>query len=601
MRRIALVLLGVALLGAASWFCSSDAPGPTPPRAATPGPSGSSPLQIRLFTSNANPVAGSCTLIEAVVTLNGANVPDGTSVVFTTDLPFSFFSQNGLQTISVVTQKGVALTALRSDFAGLATVRASSTVGADTATASIVIAFQSSPSAAPFFTFCSPSFGPATGGTPLTINGGRFFGSVSTTRVTFTAAGVTREALVTAVTATSISVVTPAFPEATSPSVPVSITVTFGTNTASPVSISLPNCFAFGTTAASNPRITAVLPSSGSNEGNTRVTIIGSGFVSPVQVFFGPVEAQVLSVSFNQIIVLTPPASGAGLPNLNQTVDVRVHEVASGLEDTLTDGFRFVVPLQLTAIENARQEAPFTPVTIHGQGFLAPVAVSLAGVPATVISVSATELIVLPGSTGSCAGAGPVRVTNIDSGETVSGLTFTYICPTPTPVPTNTPLPPTITATPTSTVTVTNTTTPTPTRTPLAADLVLTKTGPNSVTSGSALTFQINVTNSGPGTATGVAVGDVLPTGTTYQGCTANNPFGSSVGCSGPVIGFICPCNVSANLDVIPAGSSALVTVSVTVTAPGGTSISNIASVTSSSVDPNPANNSATKTVTVNP
>src|SRR5262249_24148277 len=241
MRRIALVLVGVALLGAASWFCSSDAPGPTPPRAVTPGPSGSSPLQIRLFTSNANPVAGSCTLIEAVVTLNGANVPDGTSVAFTTDLPGSFFSQSGNPTISVVTTGGVAPTALCARFSGLATVRASSTVGANTATASIVISFQASPSAAPFFTFCSPSFGAAAGGTPLTINGGRFFGSVSRTRVTFTAAGVTREALVTAVTATSITVVTPAFPEATSPSVPVSITVTFGTNTATPVSISLPN------------------------------------------------------------------------------------------------------------------------------------------------------------------------------------------------------------------------------------------------------------------------------------------------------------------------------------------------------------------------
>ncbi len=165
----------------------------------------------------------------------------------------------------------------------------------------------------------------------------------------------------------------------------------------------MPNCFAYGTAAASNPSITAVLPSSGSNEGNTRVTIIGSGFVLPVQVFFGPVEAQVLSVSFNQIIVLTPPASGAGLPNLNQTVDVRVHEVNSGLDATLTGGFRFVVPLQLTAIDNNQQEAPFSPVTIHGQGFLAPVAVSLAGIPATVISVSATELLVLPGPLSSCA------------------------------------------------------------------------------------------------------------------------------------------------------------------------------------------------------
>jgi hypothetical protein len=162
------------------------------------------------------------------------------------------------------------------------------------------------------------------------------------------------------------------------------------------------------------------------------VTIIGSGFVAPLQVFFGPVEAQVLSVSFNQIIVLTPPASGAGLPNLNASVTVRVHEVNSGLDATLANAFRFVTKLQITAIDNSLQRADldiFTPVTIHGQGFLSPVAVTLAGVPAKIISVSATELIVLPGTpflSGCADVSGPVIVTNIDSGDSVTGLSFTY-------------------------------------------------------------------------------------------------------------------------------------------------------------------------------
>ena len=59
MRRIAHVFLGLALVGATTWFCSSDAPAPTPPKSGGPGPNGSSALQIRLFTSNANPVASS--------------------------------------------------------------------------------------------------------------------------------------------------------------------------------------------------------------------------------------------------------------------------------------------------------------------------------------------------------------------------------------------------------------------------------------------------------------------------------------------------------------------------------------------------------------
>ena len=432
MRRIAYVLLGLALVGTIHVACSADAPAPTPPNTGGGGGStGASALQIRLFTSNANPVAGSCTAIQAIVTLNGVSVPDGTGVSMTTDLSTSFFQQNGLPLISVVTTSGAATTALCSSATGLATVRATATSGGQTGTGTISIAFQPTPQVAPFFTFCSPSFGPSTGGTALTISGGRFFGDTTTTRASFTAAGVTREALVTGVTETTVTVLTPSFPEATSSSVPVSIALTFGTNTTQPVTLSLPNCFAFGTAGATIPTITAILPSSGTNDGLTRVTIIGSGFASPLQVFFGLVEAQVLSVSFNQIVVLSPPASGAGLPNLNQNVSIRVHEVNSGLDAVKDAAFRYVTALQITAMDNSfqRVDAPFSPVTIHGQGFLAPVAVTLAGIPAKVISVSATELLVLPGAPfiTACADIlGPVSVTNIDSGDTKIGPVFTY-------------------------------------------------------------------------------------------------------------------------------------------------------------------------------
>ena len=149
-------------------------------------------------------MAGTCTAIQAIVTLNGVLVSDGTGVSFTTDLATSSFQQNGLPLISVVTSNGAAVTALCSTAAGLANVRATATVGTNTGSATISIAFQPTPLVAPFFSFCSPSFGPSTGGTVLTINGGRFTGDASTTRATFTAAGVTREALVSNVTATAV-------------------------------------------------------------------------------------------------------------------------------------------------------------------------------------------------------------------------------------------------------------------------------------------------------------------------------------------------------------------------------------------------------------
>jgi len=442
MRRIAITLTVLAFV-AGAFGCSSDAP--TPPKAgagAGGGTTGTSALQIRLFTSNPNPPAGTCTLIQAIVTLNGNNVPDGTGVSFSTD--FGVFAQNSLPLISVVTQNGAAVTALCSEFAGTAVVRATATSGGQTGAATITIAFQQAAAGAgPFVSFCDPSFGPATGGTALTLHGGRFCArtgctgsEASTTRVSFIVNGVAREATVTAVTNDTISLLTPGFPEVTSPTTPVEIRVTLNNNTATPTVLTLPNCFAFGTTLSTTPTITAVLPASGTNEGNTRVTIIGAGFQAPVQVFFGNVEATVVSVSFNQIVVLTPAAFGAGRDNLNQTVDVRVRNVTSGMEATLVGGYRYVQPLQLISISptEERTDQPFTPVTIFGHGFQAPVAVTLAGRPATVISVSESELVVLPGRLlDPCVGAsGAVVVTNINTGDTLSGLTFSYIGARPT-------------------------------------------------------------------------------------------------------------------------------------------------------------------------
>ena len=694
MRRIAITLTVLALV-ASAFSCSSDAP--TPPKAGGPGgqnPNGSSALQIRLFTSNPNPPAGTCTLIQAIVTLNGNPVSDGTGVAFSTD--FGLFAQNGLPLISVVTQNGAAVTALCSEFAGTAIVRATATSGGQSGAATITIVFQPATSAGPFVSFCDPSFGPNTGGTALTINGGRFFGSAATTRVEFTAGGITREATVTSLTASTISLRTPAFPELTSPSVPVDIRVTLGTNTGTPVTLSLPNCFAFGTATSSTPTITAVLPASGTNEGETRVTIIGSGFQAPVQVFFGEVEATIVSVSFNQIVVLTPPAFGSGRNNLNQTVDVRVRNVTSGLEATLAAGYRYTQPLQLIAVSNNEQriDQPFTPVTIFGHGFQAPVAVILAGRPATVISVSESELVVLPGRPLGCSGpSGGVTVTNINTGDTATGLTFAYLAPTPTisflspaqgpagtlvringtnlPVrledasvtfsnrqavvsstsvtelvvtapiqpdlinplcPAGAPVgtlvnvgggsvvrvtnllstctttgtfqyqlpcvPPTPTPTGTLTTTPTPTSTPTPTATPTAtpvpADLALTKAdSADPVPTAGVLTYTINVTNGGPGTATNVVISDPLPVGTTFLTCTPT--VGTCFGNPGTND------TVTASIASLASAGSVTVTINVTVTAAATTVLSNTATVSSSTPDSNGANNLDTETTTVGP
>lgn len=429
MRRIAIaltLLVVVALLHA----CAADAP-TTPPPGGGGGGGSSSGLTIQLFTSDANPKAGNCTLVEAVVTLNGNPVPDGTGVSFTTD--FGTFSQNGLPSVSVVTTNDTAVTALCGPAAGSAKVKATATVSGKAASATLTIVFQADQGSGPEVLSCAPSLGSTAGGELITLNGQRFTGTVATTRVQFTANGITKDGVVTSVSPGAITVTTPAFPELSAPNTPTQITVTMGTNQPTPTVLSLPNCFSFGTQASSTPFITALLPSQGTKEGGTRVTIIGSGFsTAGVQVFFADREATVVSTTFSQIVVLSPKSFGIG----QETVAVTVKNINSG---TVSGGanFRYTPSVTVTALNNHTQPfgGPYVPVTIFGQGFQAPVSVGLAGWTATVQSVSATEIVVLPGtpiSSGCSDISGPASVVNINTGDGAEGGVFIYHVDKPT-------------------------------------------------------------------------------------------------------------------------------------------------------------------------
>jgi uncharacterized repeat protein (TIGR01451 family) len=121
----------------------------------------------------------------------------------------------------------------------------------------------------------------------------------------------------------------------------------------------------------------------------------------------------------------------------------------------------------------------------------------------------------------------------------------------------------------------------------LTADLSLTMSAsPNPVRTRTKLTYSITVSNSGPGASASPVMSDPLPSGTTFYSVTTT--MGT---CSAPAVGATG--TVSCSTNSLPSGSSFTVTLVVTVTASGGTTLSNIASVSSSTQDPNPANNSA--------
>jgi len=184
--------------------------------------------------------------------------------------------------------------------------------------------------------------------------------------------------------------------------------------------------------------------------------------------------------------------------------------------------------------------------------------------PAGVTFVSATggglnNSGVVNWSLGTLANGQVSNVTVTVTAPASGSLTNVASVSTPTgdPNPTNNVTPPVIT-----TVTA-------------VADVGLGKTGPASVLASSNLVYTISVTNFGPSSASGVVVTDTLPAGVTFVSATGGGLNTSGV--------------VSWSLGALTSGQISNLTV--TVTAPASGSLTNVASVSSPTGDPNPTNN----------
>ena len=112
------------------------------------------------------------------------------------------------------------------------------------------------------------------------------------------------------------------------------------------------------------------------------------------------------------------------------------------------------------------------------------------------------------------------------------------------------------------------------------ADLSITKADSRDrAPTGQNLTYSLNVTNNGPDPASGVTVTDQLPPSVTFVSATASQ---GSCGESGGIV----TCTIGAMAD----GAVVTITIVVRVNPPPGT-ITNTASVSASSTDPNQDNN----------
>ena len=123
-----------------------------------------------------------------------------------------------------------------------------------------------------------------------------------------------------------------------------------------------------------------------------------------------------------------------------------------------------------------------------------------------------------------------------------------------------------------------------------SADMAVTNSGPSTVTAGTNVTYTITLTNNGPVAAQNVVLTDTLPAGSTFVSMTQTaGPDAFTLGQSGNTATETAGASIAA-------GSSD--TFSLVVFAPSsltpGSTFSDTASVSSSTSDPNTANNSAT-------
>ncbi len=378
----------------------------------------------------------------------GNPVPNGTAVEFHATDPGTFTDTTTNATIRTTTN-GVATTTLTSSSAGNVTVTAIVNNASKTVTVAFGAQSTTPPpsSTTPSITAISPTTGDPAGGTIVTITGTNFAAPV---RAFFDlGGGVTKEAFVASVTPTQVQVISPKIDLGSGQSLAATIRLINQAGTASEASVTAGTQFTYAL-ASLTPSITTVSPTSGPIEGGTRITIFGSGFQAPVQVSFGSapgVQLQVITVTFSQIIAVTPAARDVnpdGSGPFTGPVNLTVLNINSNKSVSLSGAFRYTPKMQITTV--GPNEGPFdrqTRFTIDGIGFDDPLAVTTATVAATVVKVSGTEVIALanPVQPSGCSDVtGPIVVTNTNNGDSATGPQWIYRIPKPTIIHVDSPV-----------------------------------------------------------------------------------------------------------------------------------------------------------------
>lgn len=256
----------------------------------------------------------------------------------------------------------------------------------------------------PTITAVSPSAGPASGGTSVTLTGTNFTGA---TAVRF---GATAATSYTVISATQIVATAPAGVAGT-----VDVTVT---NTAGPSTTSAADHFTY----IAAPTVTAVTPGSGPVVGGINVVINGTNFTGATAVQFGATAATGFSVNSATQIVATAPAGSAG------TVDVRVTTPGGSSASSAADQFTFLPAPTVSGIApSSGPVAGGNSVTITGTNFTGATSVIIGGTVAPSFTVLSSTSI-SASTPAHAAGAVSVLVTT-PGGTNAGNSLYTYVSP----------------------------------------------------------------------------------------------------------------------------------------------------------------------------
>ncbi len=423
--------------------------GGTPQTPKPPPPSVSYTVTVTANPSEITAGSGASSNIVVNVVRSDGQVPADGSVVHVTTTLGAFGSAGGTTAVDLQLVNGRAAANLfgLTDTTGTAAITA--TFSGFSGAANVRIGQP----ATFFVSSVSPGVGNPSGGEAVTILGGGF---VAPVRVTFNGATAT----VKSSTGSAIQVVTPSAAAAgvtvgVGQTAPVTVAVTINVNKPNQAVDSIAQGFTYALGGGTQqPAVFTVTPSLGTNDGGTVVTIVGDGFVAPVQVLFGiggsassfnGVEATVQSVTTNRIVAITPAATGFGSNLSNQVVSLLIKNVNSGFSTIATQAFKYGSTVQITAMtQGTGSYLGGTRTSIQGSGFNDPVAVSFSfggiGIAQQAVSVTGTQVVILTSPaplSGTCPKNGlitstAVSVTNIDNGDgDTAPIGFNFQVPLP--------------------------------------------------------------------------------------------------------------------------------------------------------------------------